>query len=250
MTGVNPFGWQDDIQEIVTKPDNWDFVLPTAEFSDLLPKESFLKINGLMPVGITALLRTICETHEWLAVGKDGFAGKAYEAVGNYRLSNYNVELANILWQRLKGFLPDARIMNAHTPTDHEGHSLWKPVGVSPLFRFIRYKEGGELIAHYDSTYKESHARRTLMSLVIYLTTNERGATRFIKDPQAGKPMSEMDFKDWDRVGNEDEVILRNNPMNGDAIIFDHRLLHDGEALGEGDPEKVIIRTDIMFERV
>lgn len=250
MTGVNPFGWDADVQKIVTDQANWNFLSPSASYDEHIPQESFIKIHNAIPVGITAMLRMLCETHEWLAVGKDGYAGKAYDKIGNYRLSNYNEELADILWARLKPFLPDARIMNAYTPTDHEGHALWKPVGVSPLFRFIRYKEGGELVAHYDATYQESTKRRTLMSMVIYLTTNNRGATRFLKDPQAGKTMSEMNFADWDRAGNDDEVISSHSPNNGDAIIFDHRMLHDGEPLKEGDPEKVIIRTDIMFEKV
>lgn len=250
MVGVNPFTLADDVQGILVDSTNWDFVWPYAQRPGPLPQESFLKIENLMPAAMAALLRMVCEAHEWQAVGLDGFADKPVEQVGNYRLSNYNEALADVLWRRLNTFLPVIRIMDEFTPTDHEGHSMWRPVGVSPLFRFIRYKEGGQLVAHYDATYKESDTRRTLMSMVIYLTNNEQGATRFLKDPQAGKPMQEMDFADWDRAGNEDEVILRSNPRIGDAIIFDHRMLHDGEPLGEDDPEKIIIRTDIMFEKV
>lgn len=250
MVGVNPFGVDDDIQKMIVSPDNWSFVIPRCSTNNIMPSGSFFKIEDLMPAGVTSLLRLVLETHQWLAVGTDGFASKPVEQVGNYRLSNYNMGLADLLWGRLAPLLPCLRMMDAHTPTDHDGHYKWKPVGVSPLFRFIRYNEGGQLVAHYDETYKESDKRRTLMSMVIYLTDNVHGATRFLKDSQSGKPMSEMNFADWDRAGNDDEVILRCNPRNGDAIIFDHRLLHDGEPLQPGDPEKVIIRTDIMFERI
>jgi len=250
MVGVNPFTLDGNLQGILVNPANWDFVKPALETTDILPKESFLKINNLMPMGMTALLRMVCETHQWLAVGLDGFANEQVpDKVGNYRLSNWNPELANILWKRIQVFLPFERIMDAWTPTDHEGHYNWRPVGVSPLLRFIRYKEGGQLVGHYDAAYRESDSRRTLMSLVIYLTTNACGATRFLRDPQIGKRMDEMDFNDWDRAGRDDEVILLNKPSNGDAILFDHRLLHDGEPLGLNDPEKVIIRTDIVFEK-
>ena len=250
MVGVNSFTLDEDLQSLLVQDGNWEFVWPYLERPGPINQESFLKISNLMPQGIAALLRMVLQTHQWLAVGLDGFADKPVEQVGNYRLSNYNQALADVLWSRVKPLMPSLRVMDAHTPTDHNGHAMWKPVGVSPLFRFIRYKEGGQLVAHYDATYAESDTRRTLMSMVIYLTKNDRGATRFLKDPQAGKRMDEMDFSDWDRAGDEDEVILRSNPEIGTAIIFDHRMLHDGEPLDDGDPEKIIIRTDIMFERV
>lgn len=250
MVGVNGFTLDKDLQELLVDQANWDYLWPQMTPQSILPEDSFLKIDHLVPNSIAALLRLILETHHWLAVGRDGFADKPVEEVGNYRLSNYNVQLANLLWDRLQAFLPQHRVMDEFSPTDHEGHSLWRPVGVSPLFRFIRYKEGGQLVGHYDATYKESDERRTLMSMVIYLTTNQRGATRFLRDEQQGKAIADYDFSDWDRAGNDDEVIARFAPEIGNAIIFDHRLLHDSEPLEAGDPEKIIIRTDIMFERV
>ena len=250
MVGVNSFTLDDDLQDLLVNEGNWDFVWPYRERPGILDADSYLHISNLMPASIAALLRMVLQTHQWLAVGLDGFADKPVEQIGNYRLSNYNQGLADVLWKRIRSYLPLARVMEPTTPTDHDNHGLWRPVGVSPLFRFIRYAEGGQLVAHYDATYKESDTRRTLMSMVIYLTNNERGATRFLRDPQQGKRMDEMDFADWDRAGRDDEVILRNNPAIGDAIIFDHRMLHDGEPLGPGDPEKIIIRTDIMFEKV
>lgn len=248
MVGVNSFGLDADLQELLIDSGNWDFTPSWPTASDQLPQDSYVKVNNLVPTPIAALMRMILQTHNWLAVGLDGVANKPVEQIGNYRLSNYNEELAEVLWRRIKPILPLYRVMDAHTPTDHDNITRWRPVGVSPLFRYIRYAEGGQLVAHYDATYKDSATRRTLMSLVIYLTNNERGATRFLKDPQAGKRMDEMDFQDWDRAGNDDEVILRIKPAIGDAIIFDHRMLHDGEPLAAGDPEKIIIRTDIMFE--
>lgn len=250
MVGVNPFKFSDEVQEVLVDPENWDFLQPEAEPSFYLPQESFLVVDRLLPAAMAHQMCTVIQNHEWLSVGLDGFAGKPFEQVGNYRLSTYNVEISDMLWERLKGFLPQVRVMDEFTPTDHDGHSHWKPVGVSPLLRFIRYKEGGQLVAHYDATYKESEERRTLMSLVIYLTKTETGATRFIRDPQRGKAMSKMDFSDWDRSANSDEVIFESLPEVGKAIIFDHRLLHDGQPLAEGSSEKIIIRTDIMFEKV
>jgi hypothetical protein len=86
--------------------------------------------------------------------------------------------------------------------------------------------------------------------LVIYLTDNDHGATRFIRDPQSGKSMFDMDFSDWDRSGLDEEVLQRSPPKAGTGLYFPHRLLHDSEPLAAGDPEKIIIRTDILFEKV
>jgi hypothetical protein len=247
---VNPFNFADDVQELLVDPSNWDYVPTVGETHEKLPAGSFLKVKDLMPAGIAALIRQVVRAHEWQAAGLDGFANKPFEKVGSYRLSTMNNALAELLWSRLERHIPNVRIMDECTPTDHEGHYAWKAVGVSPLFRFIRYKRDGQLVGHYDATYKESDTRRTLMSVVIYLTPNERGATRFLIDPQAGRPMELMDFSDWDRAGNLNEILFRVAPEIGHALVFDHRLLHDSEPLGEDDPEKIIIRTDIMFEKV
>jgi hypothetical protein len=209
--------------------------------------------SNLLPPSIVSVLLDGLRRNAWQAVGLDGYANKPYEQIGNFRLSNFNEAFADVLWRRLKPFLPDVRVCDPFTPTDHDNHSLWRPIGVNPLMRFIRYEDGGQLVAHYDGTYAKTETQRTLMSLVIYLTTNEYGATRFLRDPQVGKRMDEMDFSDWDRAGHDDEVIFANKPRAGHALLFDHRLLHDGEPFQQGsqewDKEKIIIRTDIVFER-
>lgn len=209
-----------------------------------------ITVDNLIPAGIRTILLDGLRRNAWQAVGLDGYANKPYEQIGNFRLSNYNEGLAAVLWKRLQPLLDAQRVCNAWTPTDHDGHELWKPVGINPLMRFIRYEEQGQLVAHYDGTYAKTDTQRTLMSLVIYLTSNDSGATRFLNDPQAGKTMKEMDFSDWDRVGTDDEVLFANKPKAGSALLFDHRILHDGQSIAEGEGEKIIIRTDVVFEKV
>lgn len=246
---VNHFEMDEDVQQILE--DGWDGRLPERRILEVGQSDTGIDvINGLLTPQIAVLLRRQLDKHKWQAVGLDGRADHTYSEIGNYRLSNWNPGFAARLWDRLQGFFPDFAICDAFSPTDHEGHARWKPAGVSPLFRYIRYAEGGKLVGHYDETFRESDSRRTLMSLVIYLTSNQRGATRFLHDKQLGKPMSEYNFADWDRAGNDDEVMLRVTPHPGKALMFGHRILHDSEPLAEGDPEKIIIRTDIMFEKV
>lgn len=206
-------------------------------------------VDNLIPLRVREVLIQGLRQNAWQAVGLDGYANQPYEQIGNYRLSNYNEGFAQALWKRLKPFVEIPRRFGPLTPTDHDGHFNWRAVGINPLMRFIRYKEGGQLVAHYDASYVESHERRSLMSLVIYLTSNSSGATRFIRDPQAGKPMDQMNFSDWDRVADTNEVLFSNQPQAGSAILFDHRILHDGQPIDQGEEDKIIIRTDLMFER-
>ena len=86
------------------------------------------------------------------------------------------------------------------------------------------------------------------MSFVIYLSSNDGtgGKTRIIKDPQVKLALNEREYSDWTRCAKENEVLWSNKPKEGDALIFDHRILHDSEQSSE---EKIIIRTDVIFER-
>ena len=188
----------------------------------------------------------------WIPVGIDGIRRETPpETVGSYRASLYDPAFAEALWERLRGCLPAVRLFDAGTAeTDWDGHPVWQPVGINPLFRFIRYLDGGKLVPHYDAPYVETPLRRTLMSLVVYLDdpAGGQGATRFIRDPQDGRPLAERDLADWARDARPEEVVARSEPRAGKAIVFDHRVLHDSEAIS-GDTVKTIMRTDIVFER-
>jgi hypothetical protein len=125
----------------------------------------------------------------------------------------------------------------------------WRAVGVSPLLRFMRYEKGGQHYAHYDAAYVyEDPKVRTLMSFVLYLTTNENGgATRFIRDGQHTVPILERNHADWDRPVEKDEVLLSVSPRKGRLVMFDHRLCHDVEPYAGNEP-RIIIRGDVIYQ--
>lgn len=119
----------------------------------------------------------------------------------------------------------------------------WRCVGVSPVFRFIHYSDGGYLVPHYDAPYIYDDNKMTLLSLVMYITP---GATRFIEDDQSNIPVPCRDLSDKD----EDYPVSIAHVVHGkpgDAIVFPHRRLHDSAPVSG---EKMIIRTDVIFERV
>lgn len=216
------------------------------------PGFKHLAIPNLMGARECAALVAGIPPTVWIPVGIDGIRRETPpEVVGSYRASLYDPAFAEALWERLRGCLPAVRLFDATSAeTDWDGHPVWQPVGINPLFRFIRYLDGGKLVPHYDAPYVETPLRRTLMSLVVYLDdpAGGQGATRFIRDPQDGMPLAERDLADWTRDAEFNEVVARSEPRAGKAIVFDHRVLHDSEAIS-GDTVKTIVRTDIVFER-
>jgi hypothetical protein len=190
----------------------------------------------------------------WQPVGHNGIAVdyQPGDEIGSWRASCHNPAFADAIWGRLSPRHGAARRMHDLTPTDWDGHRMWRPVGVNPLMRFIRYRPGGLLVPHYDAPYDDANGRRTLVTLVIYLGNDpgvRGGATRFISDPQVDLPLARRDYSDWDRLARQSEVIAEVQPLPGAALMFDHRVLHDSEPTS-GEGCKTIARTDVLFERV
>ncbi|MCW3053809.1 MAG: hypothetical protein JWN14_2979 [Chthonomonadales bacterium] len=212
-----------------------------------------LHLHGVLRLEEAAALNAALEEIAWVPVG---ISGKRQEyrpetdVIGSWRATTYNPALARTLWNRIGSLLDSPRIMDASTPTDWDGTQVWRAVGVNPLLRLIRYQSGGALIPHYDAPFVYHEGKRTLVSVILYLDMggSEGGATRFVRDPQADLPVSERNLDDWPRFAEEAEIQHTVRPGAGDCLVFDHRILHDAEAY-TGSGHKLILRTDVIFER-
>lgn len=184
-------------------------------------------------------------------VGIDGILGhyQPGSAIGSWRASFFSEELSLRLWSRLKG-LDFHRTFSEQGHADWQGHSTWEAVGVNSLFRFILYKPGeGELVAHYDAPYVANSELSSLYTLLLYLTdAQDEGATRFLHDEQQCLPFSQRDFSDWSRCALPEEVAFTSMPQAGDALVFEHRLLHDSQPVTR--QSKLVMRSDVMFRKV
>ncbi len=170
--------------------------------------------------------------------------------VGSVRATAWSPALAAALWQRLAPVVPSVRFVGPRDHTDAPGRRSWRVVGLSPLLRFMRYDPGGRHLCHYDAGYDYGDGRRTLMSVVFYLTdAPASGATRFVRDGQEHLSTDKRDYADWSRDTRDDEVIAAVHPVCGDALVFDHRLCHD-VARWDGPGERTIIRADVVYEAV
>jgi hypothetical protein len=138
------------------------------------------------------------------------------------------------------------------TDIDLSGETVdYKPFGVSPLLRLMKYQKGGQHYAHYDSGYIYNNSPyRTLFSIVLYLTTNTKGgATRVVYDGQEGTPTHLRNHDDWLTPVIDESVLYSVPPVKGRVMIFPHRLCHDVEQYF-GDEPRIIIRGDIVCEKV
>lgn len=209
------------------------------------------EIKGIMVKNEKENLLEELNTQIWIPVGIDGILNNYTEGdeIGSYRLSFYEKELADILYERISPFLETDREYNDSVYTDWDGHSKWEPIGINPLFRCIRYTDKGLLVPHYDGSYVESDDVRSLTTVVLYLEGNKIcGATRFLKEEQLEKPLNDWNRSDWTRLATEEEITNKIYGEPGDAVLFDHWILHDSEPMLEG--RKTIIRTDVMYKKV
>jgi NAD+ synthetase len=212
-----------------------------------------LHLHGVLRAEEAASLCGTVAEIDWVPVG---ISGKRQEyrpetdAIGSWRATTCNPTFARMLWNRIGRLLGSPRILDSKTPTDGDGTPVWRAVGINPLLRLIRYRHDGALLPHYDAPFIYHEGKRTLVSVILYLDMggNAGGATRFVSDPQADLPVPERDLDDWPRFATDAEIRYRVRAKAGDCLVFDHRILHDAEAY-VGSGHKLILRTDVVFER-
>lgn len=148
--------------------------------------------------------------------------------------------------------------------TDEDG-CTWTPSGLNTRFRLARYGpgkrkapmssalywprhilkkivsvsfQGGFFSRHIDGRRLASLDEQSFMTINMYLSSvpkDHGGATRILS-------------MEKQTTGDETEREIGSiQPVQGLAALFSHDLLHDGEALVQG--EKYLLRTDLMFTR-
>ncbi len=109
----------------------------------------------------------------------------------------------------------------------------WQLCGLNSRFRACRYTGGQAFCIHRDGPHVPSDDVRSQLTVQIYLDDapdRTGGRTRFYADSRG----TEL----WAAI----------TPKRGAAIVFDHRVWHDGEAVTAGI--KHVLRTDAMYRRL
>ncbi len=179
--------------------------------------------------------------------------------IGSERTTMWSEKLAKELTIKLKQTdFENYYKSNQFSRTDSWQHvtnrrHLWELVGFSPMLRFMSYLDGGEHYAHYDAGYIYADTNyRTLKSVVIYLTTNTTGATRFVIDNQDDIVQSDRINLDWAVEAEPEQIAKESFPKAGNMLVFDHRLCHDvSKFIPKNEFEKrIIIRGDLIYKLV
>jgi predicted 2-oxoglutarate/Fe(II)-dependent dioxygenase YbiX len=127
----------------------------------------------------------------------------------NTRVMFDDVALAAALFARIDGAIP-AQIGGR------------RAVGVNERFRCYRYEPGQRFAPHFDGAYRRSPTECSELTLMVYLNDAFTG----------GKTA----FHDHD---------VEVTPRTGDALLFQHRLLHEGCVVASG--AKYVLRSDVMY---
>ncbi|MEZ4454416.1 MAG: NAD(+) synthase [Nannocystaceae bacterium] len=214
---------------------------------------SAVLLRGVLGVDECARLRSIVDAAEKVPASRHGRAegfDPASDPIGTWRCSTFDDGLAAALWRRIAAALPPVRVMDPWTPTDHGGAPVWRPIGLNPLLRMMVAEPGGLTLPHTDSTFDLGDGeRRTLMSVLVVLgAEGVGGATQLLHEPRRHLPVEARDLDDRSEPAAEHEVLARVDPEVGSALLFDHRIPHEGARWG-GPGRRVLLRSDVIFTR-
>ena len=129
------------------------------------------------------------------------------EIRNNDRVMFEDASLARSLFERLRPALPAREDM---------------AVGLNERFRGYRYTTGQRFRPHYDGAYVRNERERSEITVLLYLSDGFVGGDTL--------------FHDLD---------LRVVPKAGTALLFEHRILHEGCAVLAG--RKYVLRSDVMY---
>lgn len=129
------------------------------------------------------------------------------DARNNDRVLVDDPALAETLFARARPLLPAAL----------DGCGL---LGLNERWRYYRYDAAQQFTWHYDGTVRLPGGRVSILTFMVYLNDNFTGGS--------------TDFS-WDSV----------RPRAGMALVFPHRLRHQGAPVTSG--LKYVLRSDVMF---
>ncbi|MBS1659641.1 MAG: 2OG-Fe(II) oxygenase [Bacteroidetes bacterium] len=138
--------------------------------------------------------------------------------------------LANTLFQKVKPYLPATIEIDSSIQAEN---GTWQLKELNSRLRFCKYSSNQYFHRHLDGIHYRNDAVQSKLTFMIYLNGAEEfkgGRTLFFKTKET------------------DEVWAAYVPKQGDLIVFDHNVWHEGEVLSEG--EKFVLRSDILYLRI
>jgi hypothetical protein len=137
--------------------------------------------------------------------------------------SNFK-ELSEKIQERCKEFIPGS-VYKESVDNDvfhFTGHNYWVKPEINSDWRFVKCDSKAPMSRHFDGVLVKSVDHKSIYTLMIYLSDNNDGGTRFI---------------------NENITVL---PKKGRVCIFNQNLIHEGLS---NSKEKYLMRSEILYHR-
>lgn len=191
-----------------------------------------------------------CDELTFWGVGRNGDEARKFRDADTLEMQCDS--LADELWRRIEPHIFDEGDSLFRLPDDallEERVDDWRPIGLNRNFLFAEYcRRHAGFAPHNDGATREGLNRRSYLSVIIYLSDlNDGGQTRFY-DSRALRHL-DLDKRASDRWTAPDAFAIGEVACKvGRVLVFDQRLVHEGRPPPEAKA-KIIIRTDIIFER-
>eukprot|EP00668_Euglena_longa_P045717 GGOE01061397.1.p1 GENE.GGOE01061397.1~~GGOE01061397.1.p1 ORF type:complete len:324 (-),score=74.38 GGOE01061397.1:113-1057(-) len=154
--------------------------------------------------------------------------------------------VADLIWSRIQSHVPPVIHFEAddqRCETGMEGD--WHAKGCSNDLLFVRYRPGGHFSPHTDGYTIHDFNCRSLYSVVVYLNDCPMGGGTALLRCQEGYVRDDRGRFRWPQ-----QCVMDRAPCEaGTCLVFFQDLPHEGEPVGDGC-EKIIIRMDVLYERV
>jgi hypothetical protein len=147
----------------------------------------------------------------------------------NERFVTDNDGLANQLFEKVKPYLPETIKINS---TIQSENGVWHLKELNNRLRYCKYSNNQYFHRHLDGVHYRNETTQSKLTFMIYLnsaTEFKGGRTLFFKTKET------------------DEIWASYIPKQGDLIVFDHNVWHEGEILTQG--EKFVLRSDILYSK-
>ncbi len=140
-----------------------------------------------------------------------------------------NEDLAARLFSKVRPYLPQTIEIDSKIAAEN---GTWNLLELNTRLRFCKYSANQYFNRHLDGVHYKAEHIQSKLTFMIYLnsaTEFEGGNTQFFKTKDAT------------------DVWASYTPVQGDLIVFDHNVWHEGAMLLKG--EKFVLRSDIIYSR-
>jgi hypothetical protein len=166
----------------------------------------------------------------------------------NYRVVASNVDVAAEIFRRIQPFLSVTDEVSEVTGEFYNNNGVgmygtWRIDHLNPCFRICKYDPDGHFAPHYDGDFVQDANLRSLKTFMIYLNDEyEGGETNFLSNHGLHFDEATKRYR-----APPEAVRAGLKARRGDALIFDHNILHEGATVRAG--YKYIMRCEVVYRR-